>query len=214
MPAHELGGDLHDFITPDPNSLVVAVGDVSGKGAPAALYSAFAAELVRSRTSRRRYTPDRVSVAGVLGSINTILHDRQLEEYYCTLCYASFDFKRRAVTLSNSGMPYPIRYSGGECHAIELPGVPLGSFAGVAYDELTFALSAGDIFVFCTDGVFEARGADGSDFGSERLRAVVRAHADQSARQIVDAIFDAVQAFREGRRQDDDMTAVVVRITG
>ena len=106
-PAHELGGDLHDFIAPEPNSLVVAVGDVSGKGAPAALYSAFAAELVRSRTVRRRYTPDKFSVAGVLQSMNTILHDRQLEEYYCTLCYAFFDFKRRAVTISNSGLAVP-----------------------------------------------------------------------------------------------------------
>ena len=91
----------------------------------------------------------------------------------------------------------------------ELPGVPLGSFAGVEYDELTFALHAGDVFVFCTDGVFEARGADGSDFGSERLRAVVSEHAHEPARQIVDAIFDAVEQFREGRRQDDDITAVV-----
>ena len=135
-PALELGGDLHDFIAPEPNSLVVAVGDVSGKGAPAALYSAFAAELVRSRTVRRRYTPDKFSVAGVLQSMNTILHDRQLEEYYCTLCYAFFDFKRRAVTLSNSGLPYPLRCSGSECGQIELPGVPLGSFPGVTYDEI------------------------------------------------------------------------------
>ncbi len=93
-PARELGGDLHDFLTPDPDTLVVAVGDVSGKGAPAALYGAFAAELVRSRTMRRRFTPDRFSVSGVLQAMNTILHERQLEEYYCTLCYAFFDFAR------------------------------------------------------------------------------------------------------------------------
>ena len=60
-PARELGGDLYDFLAPEPNSLVVAVGDVSGKGVPAALYSAFAGELVRSRTFRRRYAPDRSS---------------------------------------------------------------------------------------------------------------------------------------------------------
>ena len=160
-PAYELGGDLHDFIAPEPNSLVVAVGDVSGKGAPAALYGAFAAELVRSRTVRRRYTPEKFSVAGVLQSMNTILHDRQLEEYYCTLCYSFFDFKRRVVTISNSGLPYPMRCSGGECGQIELPGVPLGSFAGVTYDEVTIPLHAGDVFVFCTDGIFEAAGADG-----------------------------------------------------
>jgi sigma-B regulation protein RsbU (phosphoserine phosphatase) len=76
--ARELGGDLHDFLAPDPSTLVVAVGDVSGKGAPAALYGAFAAELVRSRTMRRRFTPDRFSVSGVLQVMNTILQERQL----------------------------------------------------------------------------------------------------------------------------------------
>src|SRR5690606_21113882 len=84
-PARELGGDLYDFVVPDSHSLVVAVGDVSGKGVPAALYSAFAGELVRSRTFRRRYTAVRSSPAGVLASMNTILHERRLEEYYCTL---------------------------------------------------------------------------------------------------------------------------------
>ena len=95
-PARELGGDLYDFLAPEPNSLAVAVGDVSGKGVPAALYSAFAGELIRSRTFRRRYAPERFSPAGVLASTNTILHERQLEEYYCTLCYSIFDFKRRS----------------------------------------------------------------------------------------------------------------------
>ena len=94
-PARELGGDFHDFLSPEPNTLVVAVGDVSGKGVPAALYGAFAGELVRGRTFRRRYLPGASVPAGVLSSMNTILHERQLEEYYCTLCYALFDFKRR-----------------------------------------------------------------------------------------------------------------------
>ena len=66
-PARELGGDLYDFLAPEPNSLVVAVGDVSGKGVPAALYSAFAGELVRSRTFRRRYAPERFSAGGRAG---------------------------------------------------------------------------------------------------------------------------------------------------
>ncbi len=114
-PARELGGDLHDFLMPEPNTLVVAVGDVSGKGAPAALYGAFAAELVRSRTMRRRFSPELFRVSGVLQAMNTILHERQLEEYYCTLCYAFFDFTRGVVTLSNSGLPYPIHCSATSC---------------------------------------------------------------------------------------------------
>jgi phosphoserine phosphatase RsbU/P len=212
-PARELGGDLYDFLAPEPNSLVVAVGDVSGKGVPAALYSAFAGELIRSRTFRRRYAPERFSPAGVLASTNTILYERQLEEYYCTLCYSVFDFKRRSVMLANSGLPYPIRCSGEAVNQIELPGVPLGSFAGTTYDELSFDLACGDVFVFCSDGVFEANDALGREFGAERLIEVVRGARQKPARELVDAIFAAVQDFRGDTPPNDDMTAVALKIT-
>ena len=212
-PARELGGDLHDFLVPEADTLVVAVGDVSGKGAPAALYGAFAAELVRSRTLRRRFTPDRFSVAGVLQAMNTILHERQLEEYYCTLCYAFFDFKARSMTMSNSGLPYPIHCSSTHCGQIELPGVPLGSFPGVSYDEVTLPLHADDVFVFCSDGILEAANEEGVEFGGRRLCEIVHDHRDQPARAIVDAIFEAVTSFQRPGPHADDMTAVAVRIT-
>jgi len=212
-PALELGGDIHDYLVPTSNALVVAVGDVSGKGAPAALYGAFAAELVRSRTLRRRYTPERFSVAGVLESMNTILYERQLEEYYCTLCYALFDFTEHVLTISNSGLPYPIRCSGEDCAQIELPGVPLGSFPGITYDEIALPLREGDVFVFCTDGIFEAEDDRHVVFGAQRVCDLVRAHRHESARAIVTAVFDAATAFRGSSSHDDDMTAVVVKIT-
>jgi sigma-B regulation protein RsbU (phosphoserine phosphatase) len=212
-PARELGGDIHDFLVPEANVLVVAVGDVSGKGAPAAIYGAFAAELVRSRTMRRRFTPDVFSVSGVLQAMNTILNDRQLEEYYCTLCYAFFDLGEHTVTMSNSGLPYPIRCSGGDCAQIELPGVPLGSFPGVTYDEVTFGIHRDDVFVFCSDGIFEAFDEGGEEFGATRLCDVVRRHRTEPTRAIVDAIYEAVTSFRGSAPQADDMTAVAVKIT-
>ena len=211
--ARELGGDFHEYLAPDSNNLIVAVGDVSGKGVPAALYSAFAAELVRGRTFRRRYLPERSSPAGVLSSVNTILHQRQLEEYYCTLCYAIFDLKRRTMTLANSGLPYPIRCTADECSSIELPGVPLGSFQGSTYDEVAYGLQAGDVFVFCTDGVFEAMNGESQEFTAERLIEVVAASRHLPAKAIVDAIFTAVAEWRGETPPNDDMTAVVVRIT-
>ena len=212
-PAREVGGDFHDYLSPEAHTLVVAVGDVSGKGVPAALYSAFAAELIRGRTFRRRYLPDRSSPAGVLSSVNTILQQRQLEEYYCTLCYAVFDLKRRFLTLANSGLPYPIRCTAEGCAQIELPGVPLGSFHGSTYDEMTFALHAGDLFVLCTDGVFEAMNEDGHEFTAARLLDVVAGLRDQPAANVADAIFAAVHAWRGDAPPNDDMTAVAVRIT-
>ena len=212
-PARQIGGDLYDFLTPDPRTLVVAVGDVSGKGVPAALYGAFVGELVRSRTFRRRYTPVRSSPADVLAAMNTILHARQLEAYFCTLCYAMFDFERRLLTIANSGLPYPIRWSAGTCAKIELPGVPLGLVPETQYDELTLDLVRGDLYVFCTDGISEAADREGREFGTVRIvETVQRLHAEPTQR-IVDAIFEAVGAFRRDGSPTDDMTAVAVRIT-
>ena len=212
-PARGLGGDFYDFLAPEPNSLVVAVGDVSGKGVPAALYSAFAGELVRSRTFRRRYAPERFTPAGVLMSSNIILHERQLEEYYCTLCYALFDMKRRVVTIANSGLPYPVRCRNQTVAQVEIPGVPLGLFAGSTYDEISFDLVAGDVYIFCSDGVYDANNAQGREFGLDRLLKVVTDTRQQPSREIVDAIFSSVQDFRGDTAPNDDMTAVAVRIT-
>src|SRR5207249_12165966 len=133
-----------------------------------------------------------------------LLHERRLEDYYCTLCYASFDFKRRTVVLANSGLPYPIRATREQVARIELPGVPLGSFAGSAYDEVSFDLAAGDVFVFCTDGVSEANDALGREFGTERLLEVVAGARDGMTREIVDTIFAAVHEFRGDTPPNDD----------
>jgi sigma-B regulation protein RsbU (phosphoserine phosphatase) len=212
-PARELGGDIHDFLTPQPHQLVAAVGDVSGKGAPAALYAAFASELIRSSTARAFSSTEPLTLSGVLGAMNTVLQERKLEEYYLTLCFACFDLALRTVTFSNSGLPFPIRCRGEECAQIDLPGLPLGSFAGVSYDEMALDFRLDDVFVLCTDGVFEATSRD-EEFGADRLCQVVREHRHRPAQEIVDAIFDAVVAFRGSEAQVDDMTAVAIKITG
>ena len=157
--------------------------------------------------------------------MNTILHERQLGDYYCTLCYALFDLKRRTVTIANSGLPYPIRSGSNERQdgspapapapaQVELAGIPLGSFPGSSYDEAAFALSAGDLFVFFTDGVSEAQDALGREFGIVRLLRVIEESREKTARELVDAIFAAVQDFRGETAPNDDMTAVAIRITG
>jgi sigma-B regulation protein RsbU (phosphoserine phosphatase) len=211
-PARELGGDLHDFLSPEAHTLVVAVGDVSGKGVPAALYGAAVGELIRSRTLRRRYTTVRTTPGQVLEAINTILNDRQLEGFFCTVAYASFDLKRRLLTLANSGLPYPVRARGETCELVELAGVPLGSFPGISYEERMLPLEAGDVYLFYTDGVSEAIDPDGREFGTARLLDVVREHPHASARVLVDAVFDAVTAFRRDAPLQDDLTVVAVKI--
>ena len=89
---------------------------------------------------------------------------------------------------------------------------PLGSFQGSTYDELTYALHAGDLFVFCSDGVYEAMTENGEEFGAARLLAIVEQSRELAPRAVVDAIFEAVEAFRDGFAPNDDMTAVAVKI--
>jgi sigma-B regulation protein RsbU (phosphoserine phosphatase) len=211
-PARELGGDLCDFLSPEPNTLVVAVGDVSGKGVPAALYSAAIGEMIRGRTFRRRFEKERSTPASVLAGMNRILHERNLEEYYCTLCYAMFEFKKQTVTFANSGLPYPIRCTDGKAAQIDMPGVPLGSFGTSTYDDVVVPLASGDVFVLCSDGISEAFDEAGLEFGAARVIEVVERNCTRTAKEIVGEIFGAVQQFSRDAEQSDDRTVVVLKI--
>ena len=212
VPARELGGDLCDFLSPEANMLVVALGDVSGKGVPAALYSAAIGEMVRGRTFRRRLEKQSSTPAGILAGMNRILHERKLEEYYCTLCYAMFEFRKQVVTFANSGLPYPIKCTNGKATQIDMPGVPLGAFAESQYEDFQVPLAAGDVFVFCSDGLSEAFDEEGEEFGAARVIEVVERTYTRPAKEIVDELFFAVQQFCGDADQSDDRTVVVVKI--
>jgi phosphoserine phosphatase RsbU/P len=211
-PARELGGDICDFLSPEPNALVVVLGDVSGKGVPAALYGAAIGEMVRGRTFRRRLEKKQTTPAELLGGMNRILHERNLEEYYCTLCYAMFEFKKRIVTFANSGLPFPVRWKNGKAGPLDMPGTPLGSFGASTYDDYQFALEEGEIFVLASDGIFEAFDEAGQEFGAQRVIDVIERSHDKPSKEIVNEIFGAVQNFCGDAPQSDDRTVVVVKI--
>jgi sigma-B regulation protein RsbU (phosphoserine phosphatase) len=211
-PARELGGDICDFLSPEANTLVVVLGDVSGKGVPAALYGAAIGEMVRGRTFRRRLEKHVTTPAALLAGMNRILHERNLEEYYCTLCYALFEFKKQIVTFANSGLPYPVKCSKGKAVQIDMPGVPLGSFGGSEYDDFQVPLEAGDVFVLCSDGIFEAFDEAGKEFGAQRVIDVIERTYTMTSKEIVNELFSAVQLFCGDAPQSDDRTVVVVKI--
>lgn len=211
-PARELGGDLCDFLSPEANTLVVALGDVSGKGVPAALYSAAIGEMVRGRTFRRRLEKKSSTPAEILAGMNRILHERNLEEYYCTLCYSYFDFKKQAVTFANSGLPFPVKFSNGKAEQLNLPGIPLGSFGTSQYDNYEIPLAAGDVFVLCSDGIFEAFDEQSQEFGAQRVIDVIERSYMKTSKEIVNELFTAVQNFCGDAPQSDDRTVVVVKI--
>jgi sigma-B regulation protein RsbU (phosphoserine phosphatase) len=207
LPARELGGDLYDYYELGEGRLGFAVGDVAGKGVPAALYGAFASGTFRARVFER-HPP-----AETLRRVNRTLCVRGVEGLYCTIAYGVFDFGARTLTLANSGLPYPLhfRVATGGCEPIAVPGLPLGAFEAATYDEVAVGLEAGDVIVFHTDGVSEARCGD-EDYGVARLRRQIEQHAGASAEVLGDRILEDVNAFTHGAARRDDLTLLIVKI--
>jgi len=206
-PARELGGDLYDFYEMEEGLFGVVVGDVAGKGVPAALYGAFASGTVRSRAFERH------SPAGLMERVNRTLRRRGVEGLLCNLIYARFDLRSKTVALASSGLPHPLQYRAatGRCVPVEIGGLPLGAFDTASYEELTLALEPGDVLVFYTDGLVDAAvGAE--DYGMPRLRQLVEAHARLTAAGLGDRILDDFDAFMKGSEPPDDLTVVVVKI--
>jgi sigma-B regulation protein RsbU (phosphoserine phosphatase) len=206
LPARELGGDLYDFYELEGRRLGLAVGDVAGKGVPAALYAAFASGTVRARAFEKR------APAALMTRVNRTLRRRGVEGLFCTLAYALFDFEEHAVTIANSGLPYPLHYRASEkkCTAVDIGGLPLGAFDTAEYEERTLPLEVGDLLVFHTDGVTEAY-AHHEEYGLARLLSQVEAHAELPAAQVGARILADVDRFLGGVPPGDDVTLVVVK---
>jgi len=186
VPARTIGGDLYDFIPYSMSRLGIAIGDVSGKGAPAAIYAALVSGILRS------HAPIEPSPAEMLSAVNLSLAERRIEAQFVSIIYAVWDDAHRTLTVSNSGLPRPIYVHGDKTEVIEATGLPLGLFDEAEYDELEFRMKIGDMFVFFSDGILDARNRKGDLFGRGRLEKIVSEFAGKSAAQVVDAIFKAV----------------------
>ncbi len=225
IPAREIGGDLYDFLqyarrsddrlaapakpgkTPAlPGDLGIAIGDVSGKGAPAALYAALASGFLRSHAVARP------GAAEMLSLINESLASRRIEGQYISVAYALWDDQQRTLRVANSGLPLPMYCHNGRIERIQAMGLPLGLFDRAAYDEVSFQAKPGDVFVFFSDGVTEAQNHDGEMFGAGRVRKLIEANCRLGADDLVTAIFAAVGEFAAGETPYDDQTVVVLKI--
>ena len=208
VPARTIGGDLYDFIPYSMSRLGIAIGDVSGKGAPAAIYAALVSGILRS------HAPIEPSPSEMLSAVNLSLAERRVEAQFVSIIYAVWDDAHRTLTVSNSGLPRPIYVHAGKTEVIEATGLPLGLFDEAEYDELEFRMKPGDLFVFFSDGMLDARNRKGDLFGRGRLEAIVAENAANSAQQVVDAIFKAVADHSAGVETFDDQTVVAIRVRG
>jgi sigma-B regulation protein RsbU (phosphoserine phosphatase) len=208
VPARAIGGDLYDFVNYSMSRTAIVVGDVSGKGAPAAIYAALVSGILRS------HAPIEPGPAEMLSAVNFSLGERRIEGQFVSLIYAVWDDRNRTLQVANSGLPRPIYCHDGKIEVIEATGLPLGLFDDADYDEFTFRAKPGDMFVFFSDGSLDASNKAEELFGRERVGEIVAANSNASADAIVKLIFKAVAEHASGEEAFDDQTVVAIRVKG
>src|SRR5215813_2587013 len=205
-PVAQLGGDLYDWIAFDDGRLAIVIGDVAGKGAPAALYGALSSGVIRTRAGRK-YPPGQM-----LELVNKTLSQRPVEGQYVAVTYSIYQPNTGAITLANSGLPYPLLVRAGQPTFLDVAGIPLGLFPDSKYEETSLQLVNGDILVFYSDGVIEMRNDTGDEYGLKRLAEVVRINHEKSAEEIVKSISASLADFIGRVRPHDDRTMIVVKM--
>src|SRR5450432_5399 len=206
VPARAIGGDLYDFIPYSMSRLAIVIGDVSGKGAPAAIYAALVSGIIRS------HAPIEPTPAEMLSAVNLSLAERRIEAQFVSIIYALWDDVNRTLQVANSGLPRPVYCHNGKTQLIEATGLPLGLFDDADYEEFTFQASDDDVFVFFSDGILDATNKAGDLFGRTRLEKIITEQCASSAEAMVKAIFKAVAEHARGVETFDDQTVVVIKV--
>jgi sigma-B regulation protein RsbU (phosphoserine phosphatase) len=204
-PMVEVGGDFLDYFLLSDRTLGLYLGDVVGKGLPAALYAALAVGTIRGINKTGE------SPSQVLEVLNKRLRMRAMSRRYCAVQYAVFDPETRLLRYSSAGMPGPLHISSRGCRELRLNGLPSGMFDGARYDLNSVPLEPGDSILFITDGFTEALNKKGEDFGMDRLMEICAQNCSAPAGALLGRIFGAVDEFAGGRPQHDDMTAALLR---
>ncbi|NQT26046.1 SpoIIE family protein phosphatase [candidate division KSB1 bacterium] len=212
VPAKEVGGDYFDFILLGPKKLGVVIGDVSGKGIPAAFYMTLTKGLFKSQAQVQQSPRD------VLINLNTLFYENAERGIFISMIYAIFDLENRKLTTARAGHnPMMLLRAGSPLTEEICPkGMALGFEPGDLFkqtiEEIVLELKKDDVFLFYTDGLNEAQNQFHREFGEERLKRVVQECGSEKSDKIVQCIRNEIAQFTGDAPQHDDMTAVVVRV--
>jgi HAMP domain-containing protein len=211
LPSMQVGGDYFDFLDLGKGQLGIAIGDVSGKGIPAALLMA------NLQASLHAQALETGKVAEVVSRINNLLVRSTESNMFATFFYGVLDRNTSTFTSTNAGHNPPILLrTNGEIERLETGDLVLGFLPDQTYSQQTTSLQLGDVLVLYTDGITEARNPEPKKnedklFGDERLIEVIKANASLSAREIQAAILQAVSIHTKDTPQGDDITLVVIK---
>ncbi len=206
-PAREVGGDFYDFFFIDEDRLCFCVGDVSGKGVPAALFMAVTRTLIKARAS------DDLSTASIVTRVNDELSQNNKNYMFVTLFTGILNLITGELTYTNAGHnpSYIIRAQGDPDRLENRHGPVIGARPGLAYQEDSHHLFDGDTLFMYTDGVTEAHDRENALFGDRRLAEMMGSGKNEDVKKIVLDVVEAVKAFEGECDQYDDVTAMAVK---
>ncbi|MFZ0062636.1 MAG: SpoIIE family protein phosphatase [Pyrinomonadaceae bacterium] len=206
FPCYEIGGDYYDFIEREDGRLVIALGDVSGKGTAAALLMSSLHAAVHAQAGSHETLVETIS------AVNRYLADNIPPNRFVTLFYAELDPASGSLSFLNAGHNPPlIVHAAGTVEQLASGGLPLGIKRDAEYREGRTQLQLGDVLVIYSDGVTEAASPSGEEFGPTRLYEVVSRNIDASAAGLRDRIESALTKFSQGTQAADDITLVIVK---
>ena len=218
IPSQRIDGDFYIFIKHDDSSLDVIVGDVMGKGIPAALLGAATkSHFLKALSDLMGTTKDgelpepREIVMSAHSQLVRHLIDL---DSFVTLCYARLDVNRRILDLVDCGHTGIIQWHGktGACEMLHGDNLPLGVREGEIYDQISIPFEPGDSLFFFSDGITETRNPAGEFFGEDRLREYIRVNGQLEPAALVEGIRKSVFAFAESVRLSDDLTSVAIKV--
>ena len=209
-PAKEVGGDLYDFFLIDEDHLCMVIGDVSGKGVPAALFMMLSDSLIR-HVAKHNYSP-----AEILKAVNEDICARNPEEMFVTVWLGILDISTGVLTAANAGHEYPLIKRPGEGFELlkDKHGFVLGGMSGMGYRDYTIQLESGTLLLVYTDGIPEAINAKEEFFGIKRTLDVLNSADDATPAGIVRSVTEAVSAFVGSAPQFDDLTMLCLSYKG
>jgi phosphoserine phosphatase RsbU/P len=206
-PALGVGGDYYDYFALDDGDLGIAIGDVSGKGIPAALLMASLRASLRAHTMRGES-----DLAALMENVNALVYESSAVNKYATFFYAQYSPQSRLLRYVNAGHEPPLIFRDGSVIRLETGGTVVGLLRGVRYEQGTIELKPKDVLVAFTDGISEAMNPADEEWGVQCLVCCVRDSHETDCRDVIQRVMASADAFASGAKQHDDMTVIVARI--
>jgi sigma-B regulation protein RsbU (phosphoserine phosphatase) len=206
-PAESVGGDYYDFVPMHDGRLGLAVGDVSGKGVPAALLMASLQASLRGLAVANATT-----LSSMISKLNLLIYAATPPNRYATLFYGAYEPRSREFSYVNCGHNAAMLFRGEKVLRLKDGGSPIGMFSSAQYQQASIALLPEDALVLYSDGISEARNSAEQEFGDERLIETIRNSRTLELSELIAQVFAACDTFIGAAPQNDDMTVLIARV--